>query len=122
MPISAVKNAVDLGQFCLYDDAHTLEKSKYRWKEENGKLYFNTGTGAVVSEDNQSWIEITEFGGYLEIMCNRYSKDTEAPASSSDTEAAAEPAPAAEPTTAAEPAPAAETEETVPMKPVFRTK
>ena len=74
MPKSAVKNAVDLGQLRLYDEEHSIESSKYRWKEEDGKFYFNPGTEAMISEDSQSWLEIKESPEGFELMANRYVK------------------------------------------------
>ena len=59
MPKEELDELVDSGEFELHDDKLVLEKKE--WKEEDGKVKFNSGTkGEVLGEAVDPWTEITE--------------------------------------------------------------
>ena len=67
-PEEEIAAAVEAGEIELYgDDMAVFEKK--RWKEENGKYYFDTGIeGEALGEKTDPWCEITEADGYLQLF------------------------------------------------------
>ncbi len=71
IPADASKEDVDEilaeGEIKLYDE-HTMLLEEKAWKEENGKLFFDTGEkGDVLGEEVSSWKEIKEIEDGIEV-------------------------------------------------------
>lgn len=68
-----IDEAVKSGQIVLCDGYMVQENS--RWKNENGKDYYDTGMqGEVLGEEVSSWIEVPVVDGKIEILTYRLSK------------------------------------------------
>ena len=70
-PKEEVEKAIASGEFKLYDD-NTMILEEKAWKEENGKLYFDSGAkGEVLGEAVSPWVEIKETADGIEVMSYR---------------------------------------------------
>lgn len=73
-PKEEVEAAIASGEFRLFDD-HTMILEEKDWKEEDGKLMFDSGTkGEVLGEKISPWIEIMEIKGGIEFNGYRLAK------------------------------------------------
>ena len=66
--------AIASGELSLNEDGlMTLEEKA--WKEENGKLMYDTGAkGEVLGEEISPWVEITEEDGLITVMAYKLKK------------------------------------------------
>ena len=66
--------AIASGELSLNEDGlMTLEEKA--WKEENGKLMYDTGSkGEVLGEEISPWVEITEEDGLITVMAYKLKK------------------------------------------------
>lgn len=69
-----IDEAAAAGELTLLDDGRFVVEEK-EWKEEDGKVMYNTGVkGEVFGEEVSPWIELKENNGTVEIMTYRIVK------------------------------------------------
>ena len=71
IPKEQIDAAIASGEVKLFDDS-TMVLEEKAWKEEDGKLLFDTGAkGEVLGETVSPWVEIKESGNGIELMTYR---------------------------------------------------
>jgi hypothetical protein len=74
IPKEQIDAAIASGEVKLFDDS-TMVLEEKAWKEEDGKLLFDTGAkGEVLGETVSPWVEIKESGNGIELMTYRLVK------------------------------------------------
>jgi hypothetical protein len=69
-----IDEALASGELKLYDDS-TMVLEEKAWKEEDGKLFYNSGAkGEVLGEEISPWVEIKQTDGGIELMAYRLIK------------------------------------------------
>ena len=75
IPQEQIDAALASGELTLFDEKTMVLETK-AWKEEDGKLLFNSGAkGEVLGETVNPWIELVPVGDLLEMTTYRLKKE-----------------------------------------------